>query len=298
MAQKILCIGEILWDSLPNGLFLGGAPFNVACHLHRLKCDVSVVTRVGNDVLGRIINNRVNEKGISTDHFQVDNLFSTGLVNVTLDKEGNAFYEIVAPAAWDYIEADDLLMKTAEKADIIVFGSLAQRNKKSKETIQKILDLNKINIFDVNLRPPYDNHDIISDTLYKTKICKLNDLEILKLAEWYGFESDLHEAAIGIREKFGCEIVCVTRGSHGASLLRNNEWVEDPGFKVTVRDTVGAGDSFLAALIKGFLQDKSNEELLEDANLLGAYVVTKDGPTPILNFDRIEKIRKERKEKK
>jgi fructokinase len=275
--KKVLCIGEILWDSLPSGLFAGGAPFNVACHLYKLGVNSHIASRLGNDILGSIIKSRLAEKGMSTALIQTDNVYPTGLVNVTLNSSGNASYEIVYPSAWDFIQADENLIKAAEESDVIVYGSLARRSETTSDTLEKILNLNKINIFDVNLRHPYDNPEIVKNTLLNSNVVKLNDDELNRLSGWFGLGNEIKTAAYSLADKFGCTTVCVTKGANGSAMLMNNTWIEHPGFRVEVKDTIGSGDAFLAAFIDGLLKQNSPDEILNTANKLGAYVAGRNG---------------------
>jgi len=154
---EILCVGELLWDALPAGLFLGGAPFNVACHLRAAGAAVTMVTRVGNDQLGDEARRRVARFGVSTDLVQVDTSLPTGFVRVTVADDGNAAYDILEPAAWDNLETTRTLLDRADAAQAVVFGTLAQRGGVTRDTLRRILDTRALKVLDVNLRPPYDD---------------------------------------------------------------------------------------------------------------------------------------------
>jgi fructokinase len=288
--KPILCVGEILWDSLPNGLFLGGAPFNVAHHLKSLGADVAMVSCVGADVLGRIARQRIQEKGLSADLIQIDSAVPTGLVNVTIDASGNASYEIVAPAAWDNIKMISALRQASESAGAIVFGSLAQRAPVSRSTIQELLSTGALKVFDVNLRPPFDDPEIIRVGLQRAHVVKLNDQEFNRLSRWYGLPSGLRDGAAALAQHFGPRIICITRGAQGAVLWNAGRYSEHPGYKIPVRDTVGSGDAFLASLLKGLLEHLLDGILLKRANAHGAFVATKDGATPLLDADLLRAI--------
>lgn len=290
MNNKILCIGEILWDCFPKGRFLGGAPFNVACHLHMLGERAAIISRLGKDDFGKEVLKSLREKNISTDYIQLDDKEKTGIVNVSLDNIGNAVFEIVEPAAWDFIELTDQLIKTASDSDLLVFGSLAQRNSVSRNTIKALRKLVPISVFDVNLRPPYDIPEIVEDSLAGTQIVKLNDNELRQISEWFDFSSNLRGAAESISSKFSCSTICITRGENGAALWQNGKWTEQSGYKVHVKDTVGSGDAFLASMISSILAGSDDEKILTDANALGAYVASKDGAAPPLNFYEINQL--------
>ena len=277
---EILCVGELLWDALPAGLFLGGAPFNVACHLRAAGAAVTMVTRVGNDQLGDEARRRVARFGVSTDLVQVDTSLPTGFVRVTVADDGNAAYDILEPAAWDNLETTRTLLDRADAAQAVVFGTLAQRGGVTRDTLRRILDTRALKVLDVNLRPPYDDREIIRDSLRRADVVKLNEEEMQRLASWLDLRGDLQRTAAALAETFHCYTVCVTRGPHGAVLWRDGRWSEHPGFEVDVRDTVGSGDAFLAVLLAGLLKGTDDEALLHHANLIGAYVATQHGAVP------------------
>ncbi len=290
-SKKIMCIGEILWDALPEGLFLGGAPFNVACHLKMLNENVVMLSRVGNDVLGNQAVKRLVNKKLTKNFIQIDKKYQTGIVEVRLDQNGNAEYEIVQPVAWDFITSNSKVVKEAETCDIIVFGTLAQRNETTRKTISELLKLDKINIYDVNLRPPFIDQDIIEKSLKAANIIKLNDDEFMQMAEWFDFPSNLNGGIKYFAQKFNCETVCITKGARGAVIYRNGKITEHHGFKIKTKDTVGSGDAFLAAFIHGIIQNYKNDEILKFANAVGAFVATRNGATPNLDFNKINKLR-------
>jgi fructokinase len=279
--SEVLCVGEVLWDSLPTGLFLGGAPFNVAGHLHALGVPVGMVSRVGRDRLGAEALARLARNGIATDLVQVDSKRATGFVSITLHEDGIPTYDIVSPAAWDFIELRDGLPERAERAAAIVFGSLAQRHPVSGGTIEQLCEVDVPKVFDVNLRPPFDDPGIVRRSLGHATIVKLNEHELEQMAAWFGLPSGLREGATALAERFGCRTICVTRGGAGSAMLHDGRWTEHPGFRVDVRDTVGSGDAFLAALLSGVLAGREDAAVLQQANLLGAYVATQYGAIPV-----------------
>ena len=283
-SDEVLCVGEVLWDSLPEGLFLGGAPFNVACHLRATGTPVSMVSRVGTDRLGDEVLRRAKRYGVGTDLIQVDPLLPTGFVRVHVDEHGNGSYEICEPVAWDAIEATETLLTRAARARAIVFGSLAQRSTTTRYTIERLWEVasdQTLMVCDVNLRAPHDDLEVIRASLGMADVAKLSDAELIKLTERFGWsDRDEREMMQGLATRFGCPVVCVTRGSRGAALLHDGEFSEHPGFPAEVRDTVGAGDAFLAVLLAGLLAGSSDAELLQHANLMGAYVVTQFGALP------------------
>jgi fructokinase len=281
---EVLCVGEVLWDSLPEGLFLGGAPFNVACHLRATGTPVAMVSRVGSDRLGDEVVRRATRYGVDVGLIQVDPELPTGFVRVHVDERGNGAYEICAPVAWDAIEATESLLARAARARAIVFGTLAQRSAVTRATIERLWKVSAhhaLMVFDVNLRPPHEDVEIVRDSLAMADVVKLSEAELTKLAGWFGWSTDSEQEMMqGLATSFGCSVVCVTRGSRGAALLHDGEFTEHFGFPAEVRDTVGAGDAFLAVLLAGLFAGSLDDELLHHANLMGAYVVTQFGAVP------------------
>ena len=279
-SQEILCVGEVLWDALPEGLFLGGAPFNVACHLRAAGLRVAMVSRLGEDQLGEEALRRATRYGVGVDLIQSDSALPTGFVRVTVDPAGNPAYEIVEPAAWDAIVATGALVARAAEARAIVFGSLAQRHAISRATIERLWDGEATMVFDVNLRPPYDDKEVVRRSLRRADVVKLSEQEMVQVTKWFDLPPDPREGVAALAETFACPVVCLTRGSEGAALLNEGRWTEHPGYKVEVRDTVGAGDAFLAVLLAGLLSGGADAALLQHANLIGAYVATQYGAVP------------------
>ncbi|HKG90765.1 MAG TPA: carbohydrate kinase [Gemmatimonadaceae bacterium] len=278
--SEILCVGEVLWDALPAGLFLGGAPFNVACHLRAAGLPVAMVSRVGADFLGEEVLRRAARYGVGTELIEVDPALPTGFVRVTVDDDGNAEFEIVGPVAWDAIAPAEALLRRAADARAIVFGSLAQRRAVSRATIERLWETEALMVFDVNLRPPYDDREVVRRSLRRADVVKANEGELRRIADWFGLRGRPREVAASVAEEFDCRVVCVTRGRGGAALWRDGRWTEHPGFEVEVRDTVGAGDAFLAVLLAGLLSGADDGAVLRHANLIGAYVATQPGAVP------------------
>ena len=279
-ASEVLCVGEVLWDALPAGLFLGGAPFNVACHLRAAGVPSAMVSRIGADRLGEEILRRATRYGVAVDLLQVDDTLPTGFVRVSLDASGTPDFDIVAPAAWDAIALTDQLLKRASKARVMVFGSLAQRHPTTRATIERLWDNEALMVFDANLRPPFDDTEVVRRSLGRADVVKMSIVELKKLATWFDLPADTREAAVALHETFDCGTVCVTRGPEGAALWHDGIWTEHAGFEVEVVDTVGAGDAFLAVLLAGLLSGATDSALLQHANLIGAYVATQYGAVP------------------
>jgi fructokinase len=288
--EGVLCIGELLWDVFPNGRHLGGAPPNVAVHLRSLGIPSAVASRVGEDEAGVALRAQLAELGMTTDLIQTDPRHPTGLVTVDLSDPQSPRYTIEQPAAWDFIDRTPELAAAAAGSQAIVFGSLAQRNPISRSTIRSVLPDGALRIFDVNLRPPFDDRRIVEDSLRRSDLVKLNDLELAVMREWFGLPTDDREACKALCNNYGCGSICVTRAANGAALLHRGEWYEHAGCRVQAVDTVGAGDAFLAALIRGLLMGAEPQEALTVANGVGAYVATQPGATPPLDSEEISAL--------
>lgn len=279
----VLVIGEVLWDALPRGLFLGGAPFNVAAHLHTLGVGVRFVSRVGDDRLGREVRRRITQRGLGDGLVQVDPVYETGFVEVAVDSAGLPSYTIVQPVAWDYLAWTASLAEAARMARMVVFGSLAQRYPVTRTTLQSALDAatDATVVFDINLRTPFEDAAVVEASLHRSDVVKLNDDELTRLQNWYGLPDGQDEAAVALMDRFGLATLCVTLGADGALLWHNGARHAHPGFPTRVVDTVGAGDSFLAMLLRGLLLAEPAPDALDRANRLGAFVAGQPGATPV-----------------
>lgn len=292
-SAPVLCIGEALWDGLPLGLFLGGAPVNVAQHMAQLGLAAECVSCVGDDLLGQEIRARLESRGVGCSFLQLDEGLDTGFVKVTMGAGGIPSYDIVQPSAWDAIKQTEALLAAAAAAPAVVFGSLAQREAQSAETIKAVVAACPKKVFDVNLRQPFVDKDTILGCMQDLYLMKVNDEELELMAEWIGSSTDLKVAAAAYAAKFSIQIVCVTRGGDGAALwlADSQTWLEHPGFGVTPVDTVGSGDSFLARLLKGLLTGEAPAQALSSANAMGAWVATQNGATPLHDLDAIAKLK-------
>jgi len=281
-AAAVLCFGEILWDSLPDGLHAGGAPFNVAYHLHQLGQPVHIVSAVGRDFLGDELLRRLKHWELATAGVTRHADRPTGYVRAALAAGGDAHYEIGTNVAWDRIELPSGTRQAAATTRAIVFGSLAQRspvNRKALERLLAALPADSLRIFDVNLRPPHDDLDLVRSLARHATMLKLNAAEAERLTG--GAPGDEEARARVLAAETGCALVCVTAGARGAGLLRAGRWHWELGRPVAVVDTVGAGDAFLAALIFHSLRGRlAEEEILARACRLGEWVAGRRGATP------------------
>ncbi|MFZ1291287.1 MAG: carbohydrate kinase [Melioribacteraceae bacterium] len=291
MKKNIVCFGEVLWDVLPTEKVAGGAPMNVAIRLQSLGIPTKIISKIGNDILGSELISIIKNKNVNTSQIQIDEKIKTGEVLVKLDSNGIATYEIIYPSAWDKIELTKENKNLVQNSDAFVFGSLACRDEISKNTLMHLLGFAKYKIFDVNLRQPFYSISLIEELMHKSDFVKLNDDELLIIAKAFG--SDKTEIEVNIKfisQKTNTNSICVTKGKDGAILFIGNKFYSHNGFKVKVEDTVGAGDSFLAALISKILTSKNYSESLEFACAVGALVAAQKGANPILDLLDIKKI--------
>ncbi|HKK41730.1 MAG TPA: carbohydrate kinase [Bacteroidales bacterium] len=289
--KKILCIGEILWDLLPEGAKVGGAPLNVALHLRNFGFEVKFAGRIGKDQPGYDLKSFIEKQGLDSELLQIDNELETSTVKVELEPNNQVRFEIVDNVAWDRIEFSESLRKEAEQADVIIYGTLASRHLLTRQTVIDIIDINNgLKFIDVNLRAPYNNKDIVEQLIRKATIVKLNNDELRLIAGWYNKNYNESDLAEWFCEKYPCEILCVTRGDKGAFLYNNGKYFEHQGFKVDVKDTVGSGDAFLAGFLSKYLSGDSLNLSLEYACATGALVATKAGGTPSYKESEISRI--------
>ncbi|WP_147676053.1 carbohydrate kinase family protein [Algibacter pacificus] len=288
---NITCFGEVLWDVFPTHKKIGGAPLNVAARLQSFGNNVSMVSRIGEDEKGEDILEFFKERGVNTDGVQVDTILKTGKVKVILDEEGTASYDIMFPRAWDKIALSDTAKAILQNSDAFVFGSLVARDKVSRETLYELLKLAKYKIFDVNLRPPYYNNEVLKHLMSQANFVKFNDEEIIEIAKAFGFTSESLEAIVQfIATETQAETICVTKGGKGAILYVNNTFYTNSGYKVKVADTVGAGDSFLASIITQLLKKQGPQDALNFACAVGAIVASKAGANPEIKKTEIERM--------
>jgi fructokinase len=282
---QIVGIGEVLWDLLPTGKQLGGAPANFVCHAHALSASAQLISRVGDDSAGREIIDSFRARGLTTETIEVDSVAPTGTVSVTVGPEGHPQYTIHENVAWDRIEPDRASLDAVRDADAVCFGSLAQRTQYVRSTIATLLAAMRpeaLRIFDINLRPPFIDHDVITQSLLAANVLKLNEQELPVLAQLFELAGSPAQQLSKLAERFSLRLIALTRGGEGSALLAEGRLVEQAAFPVTVRDSVGAGDSFTAALTVGLLRNWSLEQIAHHASAVAAYVCSQSGATPPL----------------
>jgi fructokinase len=285
----ILALGEVLWDLLPAGKQLGGAPANFAYHAAQLGADARIVSAVGNDDLGREILQRLAGQGLDASLVAVDRAHPTGVVTVTLDLRGQPSYTIEQDVAWDFIPTTPPLLDLAARADCVCFGTLAQRSPVSRATIRQVVAAvpdHAVRILDVNFRQHYYTPEIVRDSLAAASVLKINDEELPRLFELLGSPTVLFTDFENIR------VIATTHGAAGASLWsRDGTQVRHPGhYAGPVADTIGAGDAFTAALAVGLLNRLPLARINDNANRLAAHVCTQPGATPPLPPDLLRAL--------
>lgn len=285
-SPEFIGLGELLWDCFPDRRLPGGAPANVAFHAQQLGLSAATVTRVGCDALGDEICEFLKSQGLSIDLVQFDPLHGTGTVTVEPTGAGTT-YTFLPDSAWEFLSPQPELIAAMQSARAVCFGTLAQRSAISRETIHSCLaaaSSDCLIVYDVNLRPPFYERDWIERSLCRARIVKLNDDEVRVLSQMFatGTSNDLDFARHLLREQSQVELVCVTRGANGCLAVSRSEVVDVPGIAVQVVDTVGAGDSFTAALIQTCLAGWPLRRSIEFANRVGSLVASRPGAMPVL----------------
>ncbi|WP_042720616.1 carbohydrate kinase [Flavobacterium sp. B17] len=288
---NVVSFGEVLFDVFGEEKKIGGAPLNLALRTASFGFPVAMISAVGNDEDGLVICDYIKENQLDTSGIITTQNYDTGVVQVTLNDRGSATYEIKFPSAWDFIETNEDTQNIVKNADVFFYGSLVCRNDASKNTLFSLLDSNPemFKVFDVNLRKPFYNIELLEQLMNKADFIKFNDEEILEIAAELSFKSEnLEENIRFISEKTNTGSVCVTLGKHGSILLWNNKFYRHGGYPVKVADTVGAGDSFLASLIAKLLSDQNPDEALNFASAIGALVASYSGANPKIENYEIE----------
>jgi fructokinase len=287
----VLSLGEVLWDIFGETRHLGGAPFNFAYHCAALRTHCEVATRVGHDQAGQDIVERACEIGVSPRLIQVDPDHPTGTVTVTLDAAGVPSYVIHESVAWDFLEVTYHATQAAESANIICFGTLAQRHEVSRAAIRAILSrapAKALRVLDINLRQHYYSEALIRESLIRADLLKLNDEEFAVLTSMFGLPPDDDAATRQLMTDYSLRTIVVTRGGAGAVAWSGDERAELPGISVGVADTVGSGDAFTAVFATQLAAGAPLAVALRYANAAGAYVATQAGATPEISAAIIE----------
>jgi fructokinase len=285
-SSRVVGLGEILWDILPDGArHLGGAPMNVAVHAQSLGCTSAVVSAVGDDDLGReAVRQLTQNHGLDIEGVAMLAGRPTGAVDVLL-VDGQPTYQFRADVAWDFLEVTAAARRVVRSADAVVFGTLAQRSEVSRGAIRELLsttDDHCLRVFDVNLRPPFYDEAIIRESLGDANILKLNDAELPIVLSALGASGIDDYSTRLFHDLPRLSVIALTRGESGSTLYMRDQpgGHSLPAKKINVRDTVGAGDAFTAALIAGLLSGRPIEKTHRHAAALAAFVCTRPGATP------------------
>jgi fructokinase len=289
---KAVSYGEVLWDIFENEKKIGGAPLNVALRMKTLGCDVAMISCVGNDADGIAIIDHVKKLGLETNAIIKSEEFPTGIVQVSLDDKGSASYEINYPSAWDKIVLNTAARKLVAEADVLIYGSLVCRDSVSRLALEELLNNNVYKVFDVNLRKPHYSYEIIERLMQSANFIKFNDEELLEITTVMDSPyTSLEENMEFIAQKTNSTALCVTKGKHGALLLWEGKLYRNDGYSIKVADTVGAGDSFLGALITSLLANNNNpQRAIDFACAVGALVAASVGANPEISETKIEEL--------
>jgi fructokinase len=283
----VVGLGELIWDLLPAGRRLGGAPTNFA-YVSRLLGGpgdtVVAASRVGRDALGREAIERLARAGLSTRYVQTDPTHPTGTVGVSVDARGEANFRVNQNSAWDYLEWTPDWEDLAARADAVCFGTLGQRAAEARACVLRFLGRTRpaaLRVFDVNLRHSFFDARMLAASLALANVVKLGDDELPRVASMTGLGGrDERETAERLIRAFDLRLVALTRGARGSLLVTEEDTVEHPGYRVAVADTIGAGDAFAAALVNRLLRRAPTSEVSDAANRAGAWVATQTGATP------------------
>lgn len=286
MNEIVVGMGEALWDVLPEGKKIGGAPANFAYHVSQFGLPSCVVSAIGDDALGKEIIENFTSKGL--DQLIAEVPYPTGTVQVEIDQTGIPLYDIKENVAWDNIPYTEHLDALAKRTKAVCFGSLAQRNVVSRETINHFLDTmpkddDSLIVFDVNLRQGFYNKEILCKSMQNCNILKINDEELITVSRMFGYPGiDLQDKCWILLGKYNLKMLILTCGINGSYVFTPGNVSFQPTPKVEVADTVGAGDSFTAAFIASIIKGKSVTEAHSIAVKTSAFVCTQKGAMPIL----------------
>ncbi len=290
VSKKLVCYGEILWDILPAGEWPGGAPMNVAYHLHKLKCDATLISRVGTDKHGADLLALLSQWGIGTEYVSTNRYHPTGIVYGLPGDAHEMKYDIVFPSAWDLIIWDERFSSLMQHSEYLVFGSLACRNHTSANTLFTLLEAAKTKVLDINLRPPHFSYQVVEQLLHKANILKLNLEELELIAGRYAALPTVSDKVQLLQDRFNIPTIVVTLGSAGAMLNMEGNIYRHPGYRVQVADTVGSGDAFLAGMLSKLIDEVPPAAMLDFACAMGALIASYSGACPDYDSGAIARL--------
>jgi fructokinase len=286
---SVICFGEVLFDVFPTHKKIGGAPLNVALRLSSLGINAQIISKIGNDEIGTELLTFIQKNGINPIFVQIDPHLETGQVIVKLNDKGSASYTIKYPVAWDKIRCNPEIENAVKRADAFVFGSLVCRDITSCNTLLELINYASYKIFDVNLRAPFYSKKTLIRLMLQSDFIKFNDDELFEISAFLNSPyHSLEQNILFIAEQTNTSHICVTKGNHGAGLFYNGKMYYNSGYKINVVDTVGSGDSFLAALLSKLLKENTPQEAIDFACAMGALVATNEGANPKISEKKIE----------
>lgn len=298
-SNAVVCFGEILWDILPDVKRPGGAPMNVAYHLQKLGINSKLISSVGDDPLGQALLDFVGDIGLSAETIQVHAQQPTSEVIATVNAEHEVRYEIVYPVAWDFISWLPAYENLLESSTALVYGSLASRNDLSAATLLRMLQFNHLyKVFDVNLRAPHYSREVIDRLLKAANLLKVNAAELGIISSWYDATIDGEAAQVEyLFKNFEVDEIVITKGAAGATYYTREHQFAQQAFAVEVKDTIGSGDSFLAAFLSKRLQHTDPASTLEYAVAMGAFITAQSGACPVYQKVEFEAFLQEKRPK-
>jgi fructokinase len=291
MITPAICFGEILWDVLPDGRMPGGAPLNVAYHLNKLGLSSSIISKIGDDENGVKLERLLDGWQINKSLLQRDTIHPTSEVIARVGSRNEVSYEIVFPVAWDFIDHQPMIDSALKPSTYFVYGSLASRNTLSRETLFKFLESDAIKVFDINLRPPFFDKSLLANLMERADVIKFNESELHMAQILFGgkFMNEREQVRF-IQERFSVPEVIVTKGEFGASYYRMDQSYHAWGSEVKVNDTIGSGDSFLAAFIASHQMGMAPKTIIKNAIGMGAFIATKKGGCPEYEIEEYKKF--------
>lgn len=286
----VVCYGEVLWDILPSGAKPGGAPMNVCYHVGKLGATSSMITRIGKDKWGDDLLEVLKNLQVDTSYVQIDEAVPTGTVDAVPNEFNEVEYVFATPSAWDFIQPNEAITELVSRSTYFVCGSLVNRDKLSRSTLFDLISVAKNVVLDINLRPPHYNKSIVEQLLTKADVLKMNIAELELITGWFSDYVDVAERMKFVQDRFDIRSVIVTMGEAGAVINYKGEFFRHSGYLVDVEDTVGSGDSFLAAMLYKELSGAPPEEALTFASALGALVASKAGGCPDYTKEEIVRL--------
>ncbi len=298
-AVTVVAYGEVLWDLLPSGPVLGGAPLNFAYRVNSLGYRGVMISQLGNDVFGDQALGQMTALRMDTDFIQRTSEYPTGTVEIQLDEKKNADFTILPDVAYDYIRHTAEMDELVRNAECLCFGTVAQRSEVSRRTLENLLKgfSGRYVLFDINLRKNCYTTEVIKSSLPGSTILKLNEHELPVVAQLYGLQDKtLHEFAEGLLQKTSLQYCLVTLGEQGAfAASRTGEHVYEPAYQIDLADTCGAGDAFTAGFLYALLEEKELRTACKFGNALGAMVAEQPGATQTVTYQEIEHFMQQRK---